>query len=126
MFADSSPDAEIKLIDFGLSKSMSHSDYTYSLVGTRIYIAPEVYLKCFEGMGYSKACDMWSLGIITYFLLTGRNPLPPQLTNPASQDLQNVRIPFPRRYWSSLSSEARSFVEDLLQINPAKRSTGNL
>ena len=124
MFADNSPDAEIKLIDFGLSKLMNRCDYTHSLVGTRTYIAPEVYMKCYEGSGYNKACDMWSLGIITYFLLTGRNPIPPQLMDASLQEVQNVRIPFPRRYWSMLSGEARSFVESLLQIDPSSRSTG--
>ena len=65
IFADSSPDAEIKLIDFGLSKLMTTSEYTHSLVGTRNYIAPEVYLKGYQGSGYNKSCDMWSIGIIT-------------------------------------------------------------
>ena len=50
----------------------------HSLVGTRYYIAPEVFMNDFKGIGYGKSCDMWSIGIITYFLLTGHNPLPPQ------------------------------------------------
>lgn len=124
MFADSSPDSEIKLIDFGLSKLMNNSDYTHSLVGTRNYIAPEIYMKDYQGSGYSKACDMWSLGIITYFLLTGRNPLPPQFADPLQAAEGQLKIPYPRRYWSSLSPEAKSFVEGLLQIDPAARMTG--
>lgn len=124
MFADPSPDSEIKLIDFGLSKLMNNSDYTHSLVGTRNYIAPEIYLKDYQGSGYSKACDMWSLGIITYFLLTGRNPLPPQFADPSQTVEGKLKIPYPRRYWSSISPEAKSFVEGLLQIDPAARMTG--
>ena len=125
IFADSSPDAEIKLIDFGLSKLMTTSEYTHRLVGTRNYIAPEVYLKGYQGSGYNKSCDMWSIGIITYFLLTGRNPLPAQLMDPQCYDTEKIKIPYPRRYWSTLSLEAKSFVEGLLQVDPTKRMTGN-
>ena len=83
MFTDKTADAEIKLIDFGLSKFVSGSEYMHSLVGTRYYIAPEVFMNDYKGVGYNKSCDMWSIGIITYFLLTGRNPLPPQFADPS-------------------------------------------
>ena len=68
---------------------------------------------------------MWSIGIITYFLLTGRNPLPAQLMDPQCYDTEKIKIPYPRRYWSTLSLEAKSFVEGLLQVDPTKRMTGN-
>ena len=72
MFTDTSPDAEIKLIDFGLSKFVSGSEYMHSLVGTRYYIAPEVFMQDYQGMGYNKSCDMWSLGCMAYELGCGR------------------------------------------------------
>ena len=61
----------------------------YSLVGTRYYMAPEVLSSNSQNVGYSKSCDMWSLGVITYFLLTGHNPLPPQM---ADQPLNTVTV----------------------------------
>ena len=44
IFADSSNDAEIKLIDFGLSKRFGSDPSTelHSIVGTSYYVAPEV------------------------------------------------------------------------------------
>lgn len=134
MFSDKSPNAELKLIDFGLSKVyflnfppslqiLTANQYTHSVVGTRNYIAPEVYMRDYQGSGYTKSCDMWSLGIICYFLLTGRNPLPSQ---PCTGPLQQLpgKIPYPRKYWNSISPEAKQFVEGLLQFDPAKRLTG--
>uniref|UniRef100_A0A8C6VXQ2 non-specific serine/threonine protein kinase n=1 Tax=Nothobranchius furzeri TaxID=105023 RepID=A0A8C6VXQ2_NOTFU len=43
----------------------------YSTVGTPDYIAPEVFMQT----GYNKLCDWWSLGVIMYEMLIGRNTL---------------------------------------------------
>lgn len=96
----------------------------HSLVGTRYYIAPEIYMKDYQGVGYNKSCDMWSIGIITYFLLTGHNPLPPQMAHLPFDELNIDEIPFPHEYWKGISDEAKSFVQGLLSIDPVKRMTG--
>lgn len=101
------------------------SNYTHSLVGTRNYIAPEVMNKELKTSGYSKSCDMWSLGIITYFLLTGRNPVPAKMELATADEIRNMKIPYPRRYWSTLSAEAKDFVNSLLQVDPDKRLTAS-
>lgn len=41
----------------------------YSTVGTPDYIAPEVFMQT----GYNKLCDWWSLGVIMYEMLIGKN-----------------------------------------------------
>ena len=60
---------KIKLIDFGLSAYFDESSLLHSKVGTPYYVAPEVL----DG-NYSKECDMWSIGVITYILLVGYPP----------------------------------------------------
>ena len=97
----------------------------HSLVGTRYYIAPEVFMKDYHGVGYNKSCDMWSIGIITYFLLTGHNPLPPQMADQPLNQINITHIPFPSKYWNELSPESKDFVQQLLQIDPLKRLTGS-
>jgi serine/threonine protein kinase len=57
----------LKIIDFGLSR---HDDLPNGVMSTRVgtpyYVAPEVLRQ-----KYTKACDCWSLGVITYILLVG-------------------------------------------------------
>lgn len=55
----------VRLIDFG--SATFDEDYHSSIVSTRHYRAPEIIL----GLGWSKPCDMWSLGCILVELLTG-------------------------------------------------------
>lgn len=64
-------DGYVKIGDYGLSKHMSvsrHSGQTVS-VGTVHYMAPEI------GSGsYTKAIDIYALGVILYEMITGRLP----------------------------------------------------
>jgi calcium-dependent protein kinase len=63
-------DGEIKLIDFGLSKTVAgkHTQLT-TIAGTPYYMAPEVI----DGE-YTQQCDVWSLGVLMYVLLSGYLP----------------------------------------------------
>ena len=61
---------DIRLIDFGLAttyKSRHMKDK--EKIGTWTHMAPEVI----KGW-YSPACDVWSCGIVLYYLIAGYNP----------------------------------------------------
>ena len=59
----------IKLADFGVAKMMENSGPTYTDCGSRKFKAPE-FLN--PGAGYTEEVDLWSLGLVLYFLITGR------------------------------------------------------
>ena len=60
----------IKLIDFGLSQfCTSDTVELHDYKGTLCYLAPEVLRA-----NYDKRCDLWSLGVVTYRLLSGKFP----------------------------------------------------
>lgn len=65
LFQTPSDDSPIKIIDFGLSRHDNvNNGVMNTRVGTPYYVAPEVLRQ-----EYTKACDCWSLGVITYILL---------------------------------------------------------
>ncbi|XP_014664300.1 PREDICTED: ribosomal protein S6 kinase alpha-5-like [Priapulus caudatus] len=67
-------DGHIVVTDFGLSKELLPADNNraYSFCGTIEYMAPELIKR--EHSGYDKAIDWWSLGVLSYELITGASP----------------------------------------------------
>ena len=70
MMTKNSNDSVSKLNDFGLSTIIGPNVKCSEKCGTLCYVAPEVLL----GKSYDKRVDLWSLGIISYVLLSGCLP----------------------------------------------------
>jgi len=63
-------DMHVVVVDFGLSEMFSSpTDRSSIISGTPPYMAPEVW----QG-NFSKSCDIWSVGVMLFFLLSGRHP----------------------------------------------------
>lgn len=91
---------KIKLIDFGLSSYFSEECKLNSKVGTPYYVAPEVL----KGE-YSKECDMWSVGVITYILMTGFPPFGGKTNNDIYRNILRCNVTFYAEEWE-LSPQA--------------------
>lgn len=61
---------DVKISDFGLSKSIGVGQANHSSVGTMRYAAPEV-LEPDPTRSYDFRADLWSLGVLLYVLLQG-------------------------------------------------------
>lgn len=61
---------EVKIIDFGLALMLEKNEIVSSLVGSPMFISPQVLNK----EAYTDKCDIWSLGIIFYYTLFGQSP----------------------------------------------------
>ncbi|KAA6360717.1 MAG: putative NEK protein kinase, partial [Streblomastix strix] len=63
-------DRSVKMGDFGLLKLLTDLSYAKTVVGTKLYMAPEIFTK----NRMDKRSDMYSLGIVVFELLTGKHP----------------------------------------------------
>ena len=118
LMTDTTDNADIKLLDFGLSKILPPKENCYDTYGTISYCAPEILLN----KHYNKSVDLWSIGIISYLLLSGCLPF-----DHHSSEKEIMRqtihdsVPFYNSIWKHISPEAKSFVSSLLQKDPEKR-----
>ena len=108
----------IKLADFGFAKELNSEDgRTYTFCGTPGYVAPENILA----NGYNTSVDWWSLGVLSYVLLTGQQPF-----GRPSEDAMAIMRRIINPSWevnfpSYLSKNAVSFISGLLQRKPSQR-----
>eukprot|EP01017_Pseudomicrothorax_dubius_P003551 TRINITY_DN10537_c0_g1_i2.p1 TRINITY_DN10537_c0_g1~~TRINITY_DN10537_c0_g1_i2.p1 ORF type:complete len:413 (-),score=84.82 TRINITY_DN10537_c0_g1_i2:166-1347(-) len=120
LFSDKTPDSEIKIIDFGLSKRIGKEDEKgmSTLAGTPLYVAPEVL----QG-SYNHQCDNWSLGVTLYVLLCGQPPFYAEDKGFMFKQILSGRFNFNAPEWKSISKNAMDLITKLLVLNPESRIT---
>jgi 5'-AMP-activated protein kinase catalytic alpha subunit len=104
---------DIRLVDFGVSYCYQEtSDKMKTKCGTPSYMAPEIIL----GRSYSEKCDLWSAGIILYFMISGYFPF-------SNENMQNLltQIIHQEPDYSSKSPEIVEVLKGLLTKNPQNR-----
>ena len=119
-------DAELpfspKLTDFGLARVID-SDATLTasgvLKGTPRYMAPEQAQAKSDEM--SPACDVYSLGVILYELLTGKVPIKGDTQVDTLRRLVSDVPPLPRRMVRSLPRDLEAITMKCLEKDPAGR-----
>jgi calcium-dependent protein kinase len=121
LMADRSEGAEVKLIDFGLSKRFSESKevtHMTTVVGTPYYVAPEVLKQ-----DYDVRCDVWSLGVILFVFLCGYPPFEGDNNKEIFRNVLKQDLIFDPADWNTVSTEAKDLVSKMLQKDPSKRIT---
>ncbi|NXN65397.1 DAPK2 kinase, partial [Himantopus himantopus] len=113
------PKPRIKIIDFGLAQRLEDGVTFKSLCGTPQYIAPEVIN--YEPL--SSATDMWSIGVITYILLSGLSPFQGETDAETLSNVVAGAYEFEERCFSQTSEMAKDFIRQLLVKEPGHRMT---
>eukprot|EP01098_Paradermamoeba_levis_P010031 TRINITY_DN419_c0_g1_i1.p1 TRINITY_DN419_c0_g1~~TRINITY_DN419_c0_g1_i1.p1 ORF type:complete len:219 (+),score=52.64 TRINITY_DN419_c0_g1_i1:641-1297(+) len=110
----------IKITDFGLAKEFGSSKLE-TACGTEGYIAPEVLTE----ETYGPACDMWSLGVIIFVLLSGTQPFYGSNPKEVLERIKKVDFDFSDPSWQCVSEDAKSLIKNLLVKDPQKRMTAD-
>jgi len=108
----------LKLIDFGLSTHYRSGERLTRVVGSSYYVAPEVLKK-----SYTETCDLWSLGVIVYMLLSGAPPFYGKNDEAIKASIVQGEYTFPHELFRDVSDEAMAFVSTLLSYNIEYRYT---
>lgn len=108
----------IKVIDWGLGFYFGQARMN-SAVGSLTYAAPEV-LEAREMDGYTCACDLWSLGVVTYVMLCGKPPFWGNYTEQLRK-MKKESYPMSDATWQEISRDGKDFIRKLLKNSPSQR-----
>jgi serine/threonine protein kinase len=110
--------------DFGLAKSTDENGGLKTYCGTPQYFAPEILSQenSDANLTYSLSSDMWSVGVITFALLSGRLPWSDddRLRN---TEILKAKYSFNGEPWGDISEEAKDFISHLIKKKPGDRLT---
>ena len=104
---------DLKIVDFGLSSRIKKNQKLNNTVGTPYFIAPEIL----KGE-YDERCDIWSIGIILYYLLSGKFPFNAQHNY---EIFKKIETEEPNFWELNVSEKAVDFMKKCLIKNPKLR-----
>ena len=115
------PDAQIKLIDFGLTKEYSpQNNILTERVGTLYSMSPETM----KGI-YTEQADLWSVAVCTFIMLANGQCKPFEGRTPKEVVAKVLRgdYTFEESVWKDISDEAKDFIKSMLAVEPSERPT---
>lgn len=112
----------VKLTDFGDAVQLNSAHYVHPLLGSPEFAPPEMVL----GEPVALTSDLWSLGVVTYVLLSGASPFLDESTEETCLNICHLDFSFPRDYFQGVSQAALDFVCLLLRSDPGQRPPAGL
>ena len=85
-----------------------------TIAGTPYFISPDVL-----NGEYGKECDIWSLGVVFYMMMTGKYPFDGSNRADVFNKIKAGNFHFPR----NTSEECNDLLKRMICVNPKKRIT---
>eukprot|EP01084_Bolivina_argentea_P218314 370495_1 len=126
--------SEVKMIDFSVAKKCTNKTLS-GWINSRIpyYVSPEIY----QSKEYDTKSDMWSLGVLLYYMLSGYPPFSD--TQKDEQSGKEILIfdfdkmvkgeyEMTTKHWNDeiVSKTAKDLIGKLLEVDPKKRLTAKM
>jgi calcium-dependent protein kinase len=106
----------IKVIDFGTAHLFDPQKSMHQMYGTAYYIAPEIL----EG-NYDEKCDLWSIGVILYIMLSGKPPFSGKNDSEILSKVANGKYSLSGDVWNRRSDDLKDLIKSLMEKDPKKR-----
>ncbi|KFO97693.1 Ribosomal protein S6 kinase alpha-3, partial [Calypte anna] len=128
LYVDESGNPEsIRICDFGFAKQLrAENGLLMTPCYTANFVAPEVLKR----QGYDAACDIWSLGVLLYTMLTGYTPFANGPDDTPEEILARIgsgKFSLSGGYWNTVSETAKAsrfdLVSKMLHVDPHQRLT---
>jgi len=115
---------DVRIIDFGLSRRYNTHHRFVSLkkltsfVGTKLYVSPEVL-----NHSYTHSVDVWSIGVLTYALLSAKAPFMGRNDQELFDKIQSCgeELKFPSPDFDNVSEVAKDFIRHVLVKDDGSR-----
>src|SRR6202166_25554 len=107
-----------KITDFGVAKlAAGHTTLTGQILGTPAFMPPEQ----FTGAPVDGRADIFSLGVVLYWMATGEQPFPGESVTAVSYKVGQTEPVPPPKLNPSLPAKLESIILKCLAKNPAER-----
>ena len=110
-------DGVIKVADFGFCKALlGPQDLTKTMVGSPIYMAPEIL----KGCNYSIKADVWSMGVVLFEMLFGYCPYEDRTIARLINQIDHKVLSIPKHV-NKISKKTEDLLRKLLVVDPKYR-----
>jgi calcium-dependent protein kinase len=100
----------IKMIDFGLAQKLPSKESIMNMVtGSPYYVSPQVL----KGQ-YTMKCDIWSMGVLMYLMLSGAYPFNGNTQNQLFASIKKGQFKTTAPVWKTYSKEALNLLHAML------------
>jgi ribosomal protein S6 kinase alpha-5 len=126
LFESDAANAKLRLVDFGFARLLPNSfEALNTPCYTLAFAAPEVLEMDDELPQYNQQCDLWSLGVILFTMLSGKVPFHAKSTTESANEIiariRQAEFSFEDRVWDFVSDTAKDLINGLLTVDPKKR-----
>jgi len=118
LFTTEEDTAELKIADFGFAAFIGDG-VCKTPCGSPAYVAPEIARED----EYTKAVDVWSIGVIIYIMLCGFPPFYDHDEEILFELIKKGEFDFPSPFWKNISASAKELICLMLKMNPKERIT---
>uniref|UniRef100_A0A0M3HQT6 Protein kinase domain-containing protein n=1 Tax=Ascaris lumbricoides TaxID=6252 RepID=A0A0M3HQT6_ASCLU len=112
-------DDHLCLADFGQSRRLVRGKVAANILGSPEFVSPEIA----AGVPVTLASDMWSVGTLTYVLLSGISPFLGDNDTETIRNVMHAKYSLDVSELSPITDEAKDFIAKLLVLDPRKRLT---